>query len=131
MQLGKILGGVLEVQPGALGADLETAIGVRGPAVVALVPEVVWVSIVCGLRIVVSMAVEPDLSLERLREAPRLEVVCQGGAQRVSGDNDLQQQEIIELVTQYTFASKCLLKLTKQSQSGTETFCLVIWRTRK
>eukprot|EP00353_Schmidingerella_taraikaensis_P009113 CAMPEP_0185568390 /NCGR_PEP_ID=MMETSP0434-20130131/1369_1 /TAXON_ID=626734 ORGANISM="Favella taraikaensis, Strain Fe Narragansett Bay" /NCGR_SAMPLE_ID=MMETSP0434 /ASSEMBLY_ACC=CAM_ASM_000379 /LENGTH=139 /DNA_ID=CAMNT_0028182901 /DNA_START=83 /DNA_END=502 /DNA_ORIENTATION=+ len=75
IQLGQVLLRVLEVEPGALGSDFEAAVGVRSPAVVALVEEVVRVSVVDSLHAVVARAVEPALALERLGVSPAEVVV--------------------------------------------------------
>ena len=73
--VSEVLLGVLEVFPGALGADLEATLGIRSPAVESPIEEVVWVRIVDGLNAVVSRAVQPALALESLGPPARLPVV--------------------------------------------------------
>ena len=74
VEFGK-LGRFLEILPGALGTNFQSAVRVRSPAVVALVEEVVRVSVVDSLHAVVARAVEPALALERLGVSPAEVVV--------------------------------------------------------
>ena len=64
-ELGENLFGLPEVLPGSLGADIDAAVGVTRPAVLARVEEVVRVHIRHLLIPVVALAVEPVLRLQR------------------------------------------------------------------
>ena len=50
---------VFKIQPWAFGSKIHSAAGITGPAVEALVPEVVWIGVGGVLHTVVSFAVEP------------------------------------------------------------------------
>ena len=74
-ELGEHLFGLLEVFPGALGADVDTACGVAGPAIVHRVEVVVGVHVRNLLITVVALAVQPVLRLKSRRQDARAEVV--------------------------------------------------------
>ena len=73
--LGEVFLWIFEVFPGALGSDLEAALGIARPAVVPPVEEVVWVGIVLGLDAIVGHSVKVSLLLEGLRPVASLGVV--------------------------------------------------------
>ena len=50
---------VFKIQPRAFGSKIHSAAGITGPAVEALVPEVVWIGVGRVLHTVVAFAVEP------------------------------------------------------------------------
>lgn len=75
--LDKDLFGVLEILPGALGSDIDTAVGVAGPAVLAGIEEVVGVRVVRVLQTVPALAVEEVLGLEGGGDVTCAEVVVQ------------------------------------------------------
>ena len=50
---------VFKIQPRAFGSQIHSAAGITGPAVEALVPEVVWIGVGRVLHTVVAFAVEP------------------------------------------------------------------------
>jgi len=57
-------GGVLKVEQGSLGCDIEAALGIGGPAVVTSVPVVVGVAVRHMLEAVVTLSVEHVAGLE-------------------------------------------------------------------
>ena len=63
-ELNEDLLGVLEVLPGSLGAHIDAAVGVAGPAVLARVEEVVGVAIVRVLQAIPALAVQEVLRLQ-------------------------------------------------------------------
>ena len=67
----------LEVFPGPLGSDIDPAVGIASPAVLAGVEEVVGVCVGQLLHTVVPTTVQPVLRLQGRRELPRTEVVPQ------------------------------------------------------
>ena len=89
LEFNKLALGVLEVFPRALGAKFKATAGIRGPAVVPLVKEVVRVCIMRGLHTVVATAVEPALALEGLGPTTAHHMVGSGLDQHPGGDDDL------------------------------------------
>ena len=63
-KLGQYSLGGLEVLPGALGTDVDAAVGVAGPAVVPRIEVVVRIHIRCLLVSIVATAVQPVLRLQ-------------------------------------------------------------------
>ena len=75
MELEEYLLGFLEVLPWALRSDIDPAVGVAGPAVLARIEKVIWVHVSDLLASVLSLAVEPVLGLQDRGELPSAEVV--------------------------------------------------------
>ena len=101
--LSKVLRGVsvefgklcrfLEILPGALGTNFQSAVRVRSPAVVPFVEEVVGVAVVGGLDAVVARAVEPSLALETLRESATELIVCHDLERTICWHNQLETKD--------------------------------------
>ena len=66
LQLVELGSRVFKILPRALRSDLQSALGVGGPAVVLLVPMVIGVLVVTVLDSIVSRAVHESLRLETL-----------------------------------------------------------------
>ena len=98
LKLGKVLSWVDKVLPGALGAKLEAALGISGPAVVPLVPEVVWVGVGHSLHSIVALAVEPAASLEELCVASSHVVVLDVVENEVSWHDHLSEQSTANML---------------------------------
>ena len=81
LELDKNLFGLPEILPGSLGADIDTTVGISGPAVLARIEEVVGVSIGHQLIPVETLAVKPVLRLQCRWEHARAEVVEDGETQ--------------------------------------------------
>jgi len=86
----EVLLGVLEVQPRSLGANIDAARRVAGPAVELLVPKVVGVSVGVVLDAVVALAVEPVSTLEHLGPVASLGVVVCNKKGHVHGEEHLR-----------------------------------------
>ncbi len=63
-ELSKNLFGLLEILPGAFGTDIDSAIGIAGPAILACIEEIVGVHVCYLLVTILSLAVEPVLGLQ-------------------------------------------------------------------
>ena len=63
-ELNQDLLGCLEVLPGALRSDINSAVGVTGPAILAGIEEIIGVHVGCLLVAVVALSVEPVLRLQ-------------------------------------------------------------------
>ena len=81
LELDKNLFGLPEILPGSLGADVDTTVGISGPAVLARIEEVIGVSIGHLLIPVETLAVKPVLRLQCRWEHARTEVVEDGETQ--------------------------------------------------
>ena len=111
--------GIYEVLERSFGSNIDTALGIRSPAVVSLVPKVVWVGVCCVLNTVVALAVEPVAALRvgwanscALLSPPS---VCE----HIQRNENLRDQ------------NQNPASLTKPTNRGTEIFCFVSWRVAK
>ena len=76
LKFDQVFSGILEIFPGALGADFQTAVRVRCPAIMTLVEKVVWIRIEGLLGSIVACSVEPSFTLEALGITARQTFVC-------------------------------------------------------
>ena len=90
LELVEVLRGVDKVLPGALGTKLQTALRVSGPAVMSLIPEVVWVGVMHGLHSVVALSVKPAAPLKGLRRVTSQRIVSGRVENEVSGHHHLR-----------------------------------------
>ena len=127
VEFGK-LGRFLEILPGALGTNFQSAVRVRSPAVVPFVEEVVGVAVVGGLDAVVARAVEPSLALETLRESATELIVSHDLEHTVCRHNQLKAKDKIRK-TEGIGNDEGLH--TRRVTRGRDTFYLVICLTTK
>ena len=111
--------GVHKVFQRSFGSNVHTALRVRGPAVVPLVPVVVGVRIGSVLDTVVALAVKPVLAL----------VVGWLNACALLGPPSVCKH--IQRNENLRNRDQSLADLTKPTNRGTEMFCLVSWRVAK
>ena len=74
-ELSKNLFGLLEILPGAFGTDIDSAIGIARPAILACIEEIVGVHVCYLLVTILSLAVEPVLRLHSRGELTCADVV--------------------------------------------------------
>ena len=92
-------GRVLEVEVWPLGADIETAVRIRGPAVVTSVPVVVRVAVRHVLDAVIALAVEPAAGLEGHRNFTCFLVLDSQREEKVYWHGALKSSNLIGMLT--------------------------------